>query len=51
MRTNFTKGKKKKKKSTPFPQDLIPKAISRPLRKYFQTLKSGRNITQYIFID
>lgn len=45
------KAKKKKKKCTPFPQDLIPKAISRPLWKYFQTLKSGRNITQYIFID
>lgn len=26
----------------PFPQGLIPKTISRPLRKYFQTLKSGR---------
>ena len=43
---------KAKKKCTPFPQGLIPKAISRPLRKCFQTLwDQGENITQYIFID
>jgi len=29
-------------KCTPFPQGLVPKTIPRPLRKYFQTLKSGR---------
>lgn len=51
-RTSLKAKKKKKKKCTPFPQGLIPKVISRPLRKYFQTLWSqGENITQYIFID
>lgn len=44
--------KSTKAKCTPFPQGLIPKTISRPLRKYFQTLRNqGENITQYIFID